>query len=94
MEEVDTLSKTTLDRVMARVEIEREAAIKQFIEEFSNERIKAIDQAEDDGKKIVDHSFRQVVILIIIWMVCYTLARLIIHYVTKRRVLTDAAIQS
>jgi hypothetical protein len=50
--------------------------------------VEAIDQAEDEGRKIVDHSFRQAVFLIIIWMVGYTLARIIIHYVTKRRAQT------
>ena len=185
MKEVDTLSQTTLDRVMVKVEIERKAAVRQIVEEFSNEQkkviqgfiaeeervrgvlselrqtlssgndllattnlllekfeddtpsddpprpfdikeyrdmvaevshtaqelntlvnstnqlvgtvsldqllpmiVEAIDQAEDEGRKIVDHSFNQAVLLIIIWMVGYTLARIIIHYVTKRRAQT------
>jgi uncharacterized membrane protein len=54
----------------------------------------AIDQAEDEGRKMIDHSFRQAVLLIIIWMVAYILARTIINYITKRRTPTVADIQS
>ena len=42
MKEVDTLSQTTLDRVMLKVEIERKAAVRQIVEEFSNEQKKVI----------------------------------------------------
>lgn len=191
MKEVDTLSQTTLDRVMAKVEIEREAAIKQVIEEFSNEQkkvfqgfiaeearvrglltelrqtllsgndllvttnlllekfavgapsdtpsrpfdikdyrdtvsevsntaqelttlvnstnqlvtsvgleqllpkiVEAIAQVEEEGLKIIDHSFRQAVLLIIIWMVAYILAKTIINYVTRQRAQKVADIQS
>ena len=40
--EVDTLSQTTLDRVMAKVAIEREAAITQAVREISTEQQKVI----------------------------------------------------
>lgn len=191
MKEVETLSQTTLDRVMAKVEIERSAGIKQFFEEFSNERKKVIEdflaeeervrgvltdlrntlssgndllgttnslltklnvgvpsdtpaepfnikdyrdtvtevsstarelttlvnstnqlvttvglekllpqiaetivRMESEGKKIIDHSFRQAVLLIIIWMVAYILAKTIINYIVKRRAQTADGIQS
>jgi len=191
MKEVQTLSQTTLDRVMAKVEIERSAGIKQFFEEFSNERKKVIEdflaeeervrgvltdlrntlssgndllgttnslltklnvgvpsdtpaepfnikdyrdtvtevsstarelttlvnstnqlvttvglekllpqiaetivRMESEGKKIIDHSFRQAVLLIIIWMVAYILAKTIINYIVKRRAQTADGIQS
>lgn len=46
---------------------------------------KTIVQVESEGRKMIDHSFRQAVLLIIIWMVAYILARTIINYITKRR---------
>jgi len=56
--------------------------------------VEAIDQAEDEGRKMIDHSFRQTFLLIIIWMVAYILARVTINYVTRRRTQTAADIQS
>ena len=53
--------------------------------------VEAIDQAEDEGRKMIDHSFRQAVLLIIIWMVAYILARTAINYITKRRAPSGAA---
>ena len=182
MKEVDTLSQTTLDRTMAKVKIEREAAIKQIVEEFSNiqkniilgfiaeeERVrgvltelrqtllsgndllvstdslleklnvgtpseapsrpfdikdyrdtvaevsntaqelttlvisinqlltssgldqslpkidKAVNQVGDIGKDIINHSFRQGVLLLVIWMVVYIVAKVIINYIPKQR---------
>ena len=185
MKEVQTLSQTTVDRVMAKVENERSAGIKQFFEEFSHERENVIKEfiaeeerfrgvlsdlgntlssgndllvttnllltkfdvgapsdtpsepfdikdyrdtvtevsntarelttlvnstnqlittvglekllpqiaetivrMESEGRKIIDHSFRQAILLIIIWMVAYILARTIINYIVKRRAQT------
>ncbi len=50
--------------------------------------VAAIDHAEDEGRKIIDHSFRQAVLLIIIWMVAYVVARAIVNHITKRRART------
>ncbi len=52
MKEVDTFSQQTLDRVMAKVEIEREAAIKQFAAELSKEREKIFDDFVAEEKRI------------------------------------------
>jgi hypothetical protein len=52
--------------------------------------VAAIDKAEDEGRNLVDHSFRQAVLLILVWMLAYSVARIIVHFVTKRRVQTAA----
>ena len=47
--------------------------------------VEAVDQVEDEGRLIVDHTFRQGILLILIWMVAYTVARIVVHKFTKRR---------
>ena len=47
--------------------------------------VAAIDAAEDEGRKIIDHSFRQAVLLIIIWIVGYVIARIIVARATRRK---------
>jgi len=64
------------------------------LEELLPQIAKTIVQMESEGRKIIDHSFRQAVLLIIIWMVAYVLARTIINYIVKRRAPTADGIQS
>jgi hypothetical protein len=47
--------------------------------------VEAVDQVEDEGRLIIDHTFRQGIFLILIWMVAYTVARVVVHRVTRRR---------
>ncbi len=63
------------------------------LEKLLPQIVKTIDQVEDEGRKIVDHSFRQGVLLIVVWMVAYVMARFIINLITKRRAQTADGIQ-
>jgi len=49
-----------------------------------------IAKAEYEGRNLVNHSFRQAVLLILIWMLAYSVIRIIVNCVTKRRVQTAA----
>lgn len=45
----------------------------------------AISQAGDEGEELIDHSFRQAALLILIWFVAYIIARLVVNYFSKKR---------
>ena len=46
----------------------------------------AIKAAGDEGETLIDHTFRQAALLILIWFVAYIIARLIVNYFSKRMV--------
>jgi hypothetical protein len=43
-----------------------------------------MDRAESEGEELVDHTMRQAIILIAIWLVGYVIARLIINFFSIR----------
>ena len=45
---------------------------------------KAIESAEREGEKLVDHSMRQAIILIVIGLIGYVIATLFIRYVSNK----------
>jgi hypothetical protein len=51
--------------------------------------VKAMDKAEDEGEELVDHTMRQLIIIIGIWFVGYVIARLFILYVSNRTTAAD-----
>jgi len=64
------------DKIMDQVAIERKTAIDQLIE--------VIDNVERESEELVDHTFRQVILLILIGMVAYISAKLAYDYLKKR----------
>jgi hypothetical protein len=48
------------------------------------ELIKAIDQVGNEGEELIDHSFRQAVLLILIAMGAYIIGRLIYNFLNKK----------
>jgi hypothetical protein len=44
-----------------------------------------INLVEEEGMQVVNHIFWRAVFLIMIWMTCYILARLTLHYLTQRQ---------
>jgi hypothetical protein len=53
-------------------------------EELLPQLVKAIDQVGNEGEQIIDHSFRQALILILIAMGAYVVARLIYNYLNLK----------
>jgi uncharacterized protein YdcH (DUF465 family) len=45
---------------------------------------KTIDKVEGEGEKVIDHTFRQAILLILIWLAGYVLVRLILHRLAKK----------
>jgi hypothetical protein len=54
------------------------------LEKLLPKLIKAIDDVERESEELVDHTVRQVILLIGIAMVAYIIARLIYSYLNKR----------
>jgi hypothetical protein len=54
------------------------------LEELLPQLINAIDRAEREGEELIDHSFRQGVLFILIAMGAYVIARLIYNFLNKK----------
>jgi hypothetical protein len=54
------------------------------LEQLLPQLVKAMDQAEREGEKLIDHSFRQGILLILIAMGAYVIARLIYNFLNKK----------
>jgi hypothetical protein len=54
------------------------------LEELLPQLINAIDRVESEGEELIDHSFRQGVLLILIAMGAYVIARLIYNFLNMK----------
>ena len=54
------------------------------LEKLLPELIKAVDQVGNEGEELIDHSFRQGVLFILIAMGAYVVARLIYNFLNKK----------
>ena len=43
-----------------------------------------MDRAESEGGELVDHTMRQAIVLITIWLVGYVIARLLIQFFSRK----------
>ncbi len=91
MKEVYKWTDATLASVMEKVAVERDQSINQFMNRIVGERgillprlVKTIDRMESEGEELIDHSFRRTLLLILIWMVAYIIARLSYAYLSKK----------
>jgi len=50
----------------------------------------AVRRAGDEGEKLIDHTFRQMVVLILIWFVAYVIGRLVVNYFSKKMAASGA----
>jgi hypothetical protein len=64
----------TLERISANLDLDH--LVSQIVE--------AMDKAEDEGEELVDHTMRQLIVIIAVWFVGYLIARLVILYVSSR----------
>jgi len=70
--------------VTTLVEATNRLATKVSLEELLPQIVKAIDQVGNEGEELIDHSFRQAVLLMLIAMGVYIFARLIYNYLNKK----------
>jgi hypothetical protein len=90
-DQIATEREATIKQLAGEISAARKAAIKDFLVEFQRieERLipeiaNAMDRAESEGEELVDHTMRQAIILIVIWLVGYVIARLIIQFFSTR----------
>jgi hypothetical protein len=73
----------TIAEVTTLVESTNRLANTVGLEQLLPQLIKAIDQVEAEGEELIDHSFRQGVMLILIAMGAYIIARLVFNFLNK-----------
>jgi hypothetical protein len=74
----------TIAEVTTLVETTNQLVGTVGLEKLLPELVKAIDQAESEGEELIDHSFRQGILLILIAMGAYVVARLIYNFLNKK----------
>ncbi len=74
----------TIAEVTTLVETTNQLVGTVGLEELLPQLINAIDRVEGEGEELIDHSFRQALILILVSMVAYVIARLIYNYLNKK----------
>ena len=74
----------TIAEVTTLVESTNRLAGTVGLEELFSQLVKAVDRVESEGEEIIDHSFRQGVLFILIAMAAYVIARLIYNFLNKK----------
>ncbi len=74
----------TIAEVTTLVETTNQLVGTVGLEKLLPQLIDAIDRIEGEGEELIDHSFRQALILILIAMGAYVIARLIYNYLNKK----------
>jgi hypothetical protein len=90
-DQIATEREATIKQLAGEISAARKAAMADFLTEFKRieERLipeiaKAMDRAESEGEELVDHTMRQAMILIVIWLVGYVIARLLIQFFSNK----------
>jgi len=74
----------TIAEVTTLVETTNQLVGTVGLEKLLPELVKAIDQVGNEGEELIDHSFQQGILLILIAMGAYVIARLIYNYLNKK----------
>jgi hypothetical protein len=90
-DQIATEREATIKQLAGEISAARKAAMADFLAEFKRieerripEIAKAMDRAESEGEELVDHTMRQAIVLIAIWLVGYVIARLLIQYISDK----------
>jgi hypothetical protein len=90
-DQIATEREATIKQLAGEISAARKAAMADFLTEFKRieERLipeiaKAMDRAESEGEELVDHTMRQAIVLIGIWLTGYVIARLLIQYFSNK----------
>jgi len=74
----------TIAEVTTLVETTNQLVGTVGLEKLLPELVKAIDQVGNEGEELIDHSFRQGILFILIAMGAYVIARLIYNFLNKK----------
>ena len=90
-DQIATEREATIKQLAGEISAARKAAMADVLAEFKRieERLipeiaNAMDRAESEGEELVDHTMRQAIILIVIWLVGYVIARLLIQFFSNK----------
>ncbi len=90
-DQIATEREATIKQLAGEISAARKAAMTDFLAEFQRiekrlipEIANAINRAESKGEELVDHTMRQAIVLIGIWLVCYVIARLLIQFFSNK----------
>jgi hypothetical protein len=76
--------QNTIAEVSTLVEKTNRLVTDVGLEKLLPQLINAIDRVEGEGEELIEHSFRQALILILVSMVAYVIARLIYNFLNKK----------
>ncbi|MGD8212657.1 MAG: hypothetical protein PVF32_22525 [Desulfobacterales bacterium] len=82
----------TIAEVTTLVETTNQLVGTVGLEKLLPELVKAVDQVGNEGEELIDHSFRQGVLFILIAMAAYVIARLIYNFLNKKLIGSRAQI--
>jgi hypothetical protein len=90
-DQIATEREATIKQLAGEISAARKAAMADVLAEVQRieERLipeiaKAMDRAESEGEELVDHTMRQAIVLIAIWLVGYVIARLLIQFFSNK----------
>jgi len=90
-DQIATEREATIKQLAGEIAAARKAAMTDVLAEFQRiearlipEIAKAMDRAESEGEELVDHTMRQAIVLIAIWLVGYVIARLLIQFFSNK----------
>jgi hypothetical protein len=90
-DQIATEREATIKQLAGEIAAARKAAMADVLAEFQRiegrlipEIAKAMDRAEREGEELVDHTMRQAIVLIAIWLVGYVIARLLIQFFSNK----------
>jgi len=90
-DQIATEREATIKQLAGEISAARKAAMADVLAEVQRieERLipeiaKAMDRAESEGEELVDHTMRQAIILIGIWLIGYVIARLLIQFFSNK----------
>ena len=96
-DQIATEREATIKQLMGEVTAIRKATMADFLAEFQrieqrliSEITNVMDRAESEGEELVDHTMRQAIVLIGIWLAGYIIARLIIQFFSNKMKEKDA----
>ena len=78
----------TIAEVTTLVETTNQLVGTVGLEKLLPQLIDAIDRVEGEGEELIDHSFRQALILILVAMGAYVIARLIYNFLNKKLIVS------
>ena len=89
--QITTEREATIKQLAGEISAARKAAMADFLAEFQrieqrliHEIANAMDRAESEGEELVNYTMRQAIVLIVIWLVGYVIARLLIQFFSNK----------